>query len=100
MEQRIMELEAKLVEAAECIYQLTEMVEKQQKQIEELHQVHEPVEVPHNIGIENFIDACNYLTALGYSSISKYMFLNENKTVRAEIDLYGYSSWEIKFSRV
>lgn len=96
MEQRIMELEAKLGEAAECIYQLTEMMEKQQKQIEELKQTEE-VKLPHNVEFTNSVDARKYLTELGYTSISNYIFLNEYKTVRAEMDLLGFNSWEIKF---
>lgn len=99
MEQRIMELEAKLGEAAECIYQLTEMMEKQQKQIEELKQTYE-VKLPHNVEFTSSVDARKYLTTLGYISISNYIFLNEYKTVRAEMDLLGFSSWEIKFFRV
>ena len=96
MEQRIVELEAKLAEAAECIYQLTEMMEKQQKQIEELKQTEE-VKLPHNVEFTNSVDARKYLTELGYTSISNYIFLNEYKTVRAEMDLLGFNRWEIKF---
>lgn len=101
MEQKIKELENKLGEAAECIYHLSEMIEGQQKMINELKiYTKVPVEVPHNVVIASSVDARKYLATLGYDSISEYIFLNKEKTVRAEMDLYGYSSWEIKFSRV
>lgn len=103
MEQKIVELEAKLGEAAECIYQLTEMLEAQQKQLTEIKEIQtqqEPVELPHNVVIANSVDARKYLTALGYTNVSGYIFLNQDKTIKAEMDLCGYSSWEIKFSRV
>lgn len=101
MEQKIKELEAKLEETTECIYQLTEMMEKQQKQIEEfLVQQESVVKVPDNVVFSNIIDARKYLVALGYTKISDFIYLNGDKTVRAEMDLFGFSDWEIKFFHV
>lgn len=100
MEQKLQELENKLGEAAECIYHLTEMVEKQQKQIEEL-QYRATTDIPHNTVFESIVEVRKYLAVLGYTNVSEYIFLNDEKTIRANVVLTdNFSDWEIKFSRV
>ena len=101
MEQRIMELEAKVGEAAECIYQLTEMLDAQQKQIDAI-QTSPSTELPKDVAFRNICDVKNYMKRIGFEEISDGLYMNAENTIKATVGLCrtNYRYWEIKFSRV
>lgn len=101
MEQKINELENKLGEAAECIYQLSKMLDAQQKQIDAI-QTSPSAELPKDVAFRNIIDVRNYMKRIGFEEISHYLYMNAENTVKATVRLSStnYRDWEIKFSCV
>ena len=101
MEQKIKELKNKLGEAAECIYQLSEMLDAQQKQIDAI-KTSDSTDLPNNVAFRNICDVRNYLKRLGFEEISDSLYMNGENTIKATVRLSStnYRDWEIKFSRV
>lgn len=101
MEQKVMELESKLAEAAECIYQLSEMLDAQQKQIDAI-KTSASADLPNDVVFRNICDVRNYLKRLGFENVSTDLYMNAENTVKATVRLSktNFSDWEIKFSRV
>lgn len=96
MEQKIMELENKVAELEEVVQAMGRLMlttPATQSQV--------PQEVPADIKLSHHSDCVLYLKKLGYSVVAGCLYINPDKTVRAQIVMDSKSmDYIIRFSRV
>lgn len=57
-------------------------------------------ELPNNTSFNKLDDATKYLNALGYTKVTDTVYLNDNKTKRADIKKENDNEYKISFSYV
>ena len=92
MEQRVQELEAKVAELEEVVQVMGRLMIAEQPA--------PTTQVPQNITVRHHVDAIDYVKGLGYTLISTGVYVNPEKTVRAQIVLNDKFDYDVKFSRV
>ena len=95
MEQRVQELEAKVAELEEVVQAMGRLMMVEQPAQETTRE-----QVPNDITVRHHTDAIDYIKGLGYSLISTGLYMNPDKTVRAQIVLNDKFEYDVKFSRV
>lgn len=95
MEQRVQELEAKVAELEEVVQAMGRLMLTTPEAT-----THHQAVVPNDITIRHHADAIDYLKELGYSIISPGLYMNPDKTVRAQIVLNDKFNYDIHFSHV
>lgn len=93
MEQKVMELEARVAQLEEVVQAMGRLMVSEEATTQQQ-------EVPHDITIRHHIDAMDYVKSLGYNLVGGGLYLNSDKTVRAEIILNDKFDYDVKFSRV
>lgn len=93
MEQKIVELEARVKELEEVVQAMGRLMVADQPQA--------VPQVPQDITLNCAYDCRGYLESIGYNKLNSFLYLSNDKSVRAQIELdpkcTGYT---IKFSRV
>ena len=94
MEQKMAELETRVKELEEVVQAMGRLIVADQLTPQPA------VNVPNDITVRHRSDAIDYIKGLGYSMISTGLYINPNKTVRAQIVLNDKFEYDVKFSRV
>ena len=97
MEQKMAELETRVKELEEVVQAMGRLIVADQ--LTPQPAVNVP-NVPNDITVRHRSDAIDYIKGLGYSMISTGLYINPNKTIRAEITLNDKFDYDVKFSRV
>ena len=95
MEQKVASLETRVKELEEVVQAMGRLIVADQLTPQQTH-----TQVPEDITVRHHTDAIDYVKGLGYSLISTGIYINPDKTVRAQIVLNDKFDYDVKFSRV
>lgn len=93
MEQRVQELENRVVQLEEVVQAMGRLMLTDQS-------AQQQATVPNDITIQHHADAVLYLKELGYTVVGGGVYISPDKTIRAQVILNKNFQYDVKFSRV